>query len=107
MKKTLKILLILVIGLLLFTNISVFATNTTNDNDTSLSNSSQSTNSNDTTVQSGTQSNANNSQTSTIVSSVDSIDEGELSTPEIINIILIATSIVIILLAIAILIKLH
>lgn len=115
MKRLLKVFLILVIALSFFMNLSVFATEANDVNTpvtTSLDSNNTSTNNtvNNTTEsntqQNDVQTNSNNSKTSTQVSSIASVDEGELSISDILNILLIAVGLVIILLAGAILIRL-
>ena len=106
MKKLLQIFLILIITLAFSMNLSVFAVNTTDTNTTdSITNTAT-----DNTQTSAQQNNVNtpstSSSTTTQVSSVSSANEGELSISDILNILLIATGVVIILLAIAILTRL-
>lgn len=105
MKKLLKIFLILVISLAFFVNVSVLAVENTNTTNTSNTNSIATTSSE--TQKNDSQPNSNNS---TQVSSISPTNDGELSVSDILsdilNILLIATGVVIILLAIAILIRL-
>ncbi len=101
MKKLLKIFVILLAITLTFSiNLSVFATSTdeaTDNNSILVSSTSNSS--------SSSSSNGSNSS-STSVSSVPSINEDGLSISDILNILLIATGVVIVLLAIAIFVKL-
>ncbi len=96
MKKLLKISLILVVMLAFSINLSTFAANTE-----SISN-------NDDYIATvgATNSNSNSSSSQTTVSSVKALTDGELSISDILNILLIATGVVIIMLSIAIFIKL-
>ena len=107
MKKIAKIFLILVIMSTFFINFSVFAAEETTENkvretatQASVNNNSETNNTNK------IQTVSDDTTTSTQVTSVASVEESFLSTSDILNILLIATNIVIILLAIAILIKL-
>lgn len=101
MKKLLKMFLILVISLAFFANASVLAVENTNTTNTSNANSIATTSSE--VQKNDSQPTSNNS---TQVSSISPTNDGELSIPDILNILLIATGVVIILLAIAILIRL-
>ena len=109
MKKVLKIFLILIILSTFLINFSVFATNTTTENttrNTTIQNSDNTSNNSEKNNEDEVQTISNENETSTQVTSVAAINEGALSVSDILNILLIATNIVIILLAIAILIKL-
>lgn len=101
MKKLLKMFLILIIAFAFFTNASVLAVENNSSANTSTTDSATATNyelqKND--VQP-------NSNSSTQVSSISPTNDEELSISDILNILLIATGVVIILLAIAILIRL-
>ena len=103
MKKLLKVFLIIAIILAFFTNLTVLAAEneatTRNNTPQTATNATSNTSTDTTTTTSST-------KQSTRVSSVASINEGELSISDILNILLIAVGIVIILLAIAIFIKL-
>lgn len=90
MKNLLKLSLILFVALTFFMNTPVLATETNNSQNTQTTSSQQTSNNN----------------SSTQVTSVASVNDGELSFSDILNILLIATGIVIILLAIAIFIRL-
>lgn len=106
MKKILKVSLILATVLSVFANLSVFAVETTNENTNSANTSNTSTTNTSNTSQNNLQSNTDTSnETVTQVSSVSSVNEGELQVSDIINILLIATGVVIIFLAIAIIVK--
>ena len=96
MKKLLKISLLLVTLLAFSINLSVYATNTESieNSDTYI------------TAVGSTSSSSSKDSSSTTVSSVNPISDGELTISDILNILLIATGVVIILLAIAIFIKL-
>lgn len=96
MKKLLKLFMVLVIMLSFAVNIPVYATETA-DSTNSVTSSS-------TTTSQNTNTSKNNSS-STTVSSVSSLYADGLSISDILNILLIATGVVIILLAIAIFIK--
>lgn len=110
MKKLLKIFLILIIACTCFMTLSTFAVETKDSANTpvttSLKDNSTSKNNTNNSTQQTTQTNSNNNKSSTQVSTISSVDEGALSVSDIINILLIATGVVIILLAIAILIRL-
>lgn len=95
MKKLLKVFFILSIMLTFFMNLSVFAADSESATDTSTS-----------TILIGASNSNSKDDSSTKVSSLPSVNEGELQLTDILNILLIATGVVIILLAIAILIKL-
>lgn len=102
MKKVLKLFIIFTIMFAFIANLSVFAAPA--ENSTQNNNSTETTattNDNNTTT---TQTN-DTKKSSTQVTSVAAVDEGKLSVSDILNILLIATGIVIILLAIAIFIK--
>lgn len=126
MKKLLKISLVLVIMVALSMNLHVFAveknkttsqktnststtTNETKKNETTTNETkaNETTTTNETTPnETATQNESSNTKSSTQVTSVASVKDGELSISDILNILLIATGVVIILLAIAIFIKL-
>lgn len=104
MKKLLKLSLILVVMIALSMNLTVFAAEeTTGTNDSNTTATTAASNEN---TQEATTSNNSTNKSSTQVTSVPSVNDGELSLSDILNILLIATGIVIILLAIAIFIKL-
>lgn len=90
MKNLLKLSLILIVAFTFFINTPVLAVENNNSQNTTTATTQQSSNNN----------------SSTQVTSVASVNEGELSFSDILNILLIATGIVIILLAIAIFIRL-
>ena len=100
MKKLLKISLVLVIMVAFSMNLHVFAVEKNNNTDQKTNSTSTTTN------EAATQNNSSNTKSSTQVTSVASVNDGELSISDILNILLIATGVVIILLAIAIFIKL-
>lgn len=105
MKKLLKLFLILVVMIAFSMNFTVFAVedNTSENNSASATSSA---NASDENTQTTTTANNSATKSSTQVTSVPSVNDGELSISDILNILLIATGIVIILLAIAIFIKL-
>lgn len=112
MKKLLKLCLILIIIFAFFVNIPMFnvyaVNNTTEDVPTPTSANENNTQNNETntTKKSTENDNSNNSNKNlTQVSSVPNPNEGELTPSDIINILLIATGVVIILLAVAIILK--
>lgn len=103
MKKVVKIFLLIAIMFAFTVNVSVFAEpveELENLNDVSLAAASTESSNTTTTAQN------NDNKSSTQVTSVSAVDEGKLSISDILNILLIATGIVIIMLAIAIIIKL-
>lgn len=103
MKKLLKISIILVIVSIFFINNPILATDSTNidaQNESSISENSSEDN-----RENQERTNSNDAKKSTQVSSVVSADEEGLTVSDILSILLIATNIVIILLAIAILVK--
>lgn len=104
MKKLLKISLVLVIMVAFSMNTHVFAVEKNNNTDSKTNSTSAATNET-TTNETTTQNNSSNTKSSTQVTSVASVNDGELSISDILNILLIATGVVIILLAIAIFIK--
>ena len=100
MKRVLKISIILALLLTFFTNFSVFAAEKTNEiEENTISNSVET---EDVEVSAL---NAPEEKSAVQVSSVKPKDDGSLSVSDILNILLIATGIVLILLSIAILIK--
>ncbi|MBR3674335.1 MAG: hypothetical protein IKN65_08730 [Clostridia bacterium] len=101
MKKILKLFVIITIMLAFIANLSVFAAPADDQNQNQNSTSTSATTNNETTA---TQTNTDKKST-TQVTSVASVDEGKLNVSDILNILLIATGIVIILLAIAIFVK--
>lgn len=101
MKKILKLFVIITIMLAFIANLSVFAAPADDQTQNQNSTSTSATTNNETTA---TQTNTDKKST-TQVTSVASVDEGKLTVSDILNILLIATGIVIILLAIAIFVK--
>ncbi len=101
MKKLLKIFLVLILMIAFSMNLSVFATE---ENKSSEENEAIATVA--AADEKTTQNNSTNDKATTQVTTVASVNDGELSISDILNILLIATGIVIILLAIAIFIKL-
>ena len=102
MKKVLKISIILALILTFFASFSVFAAEKTNEvEQNTVSNSVQAENSQEST----SSLTAPAEKSAVQVSSVKQKDDGSLSVSDILNILLIATGIVLILLAIAILLK--
>jgi len=120
MKKLLKISLVLIIMVAFSMNLHVFAveknkttgqktnsTSTTTNETTKNETATNETKATETTPnETATQNESSNTKSSTQVTSVTSVKDGELSISDILNILLIATGVVIILLAIAIFIKL-
>ncbi len=102
MKKLLKVFLILTILLAFSMNLSAFAVNTENTDE----NVTDSVTTESTPVLASAPSNSQKENDSTKVGSVSYIPEEGLQLSDILNILLIATGVVIILLAIAIFIKL-
>lgn len=101
MKKLLKMFLILIIAFAFFTNASVLAVE--NNSSANISTTDSATATNYELQKNDVQPNSNSS---TQVSSISPTNDEELSISDILNILLIATGVVIILLAIAILIRL-
>lgn len=99
MKKLLKIFLVFILMIAFSMNLSVFAAE---DNKSTENNTTAAT----TTTEETATNNASSTKSSTQVTSVAPADEKDLSISDILNILLIATGVVIILLAIAIFIKL-
>lgn len=109
MKKLLKISLVLIIMVAFSLNLHVFAVEknkTTDNNSTSTSTTNESTGNETATNESSTQNNSSSTKSSTQVTTVNPTNDAELGISDILNILLIATGVVIILLAIAIFIKL-
>lgn len=104
MKKLLKLSLILTIVLAFFLSFSVYAVPTNHDNETDNSATANTATSEDTNVTTSP-TNSSTKSSSTQVTTVSQDDKKELETSDILNILLIATGVVIILLAIAIFIK--
>lgn len=102
MKKVLKIFILIAILFAFTVNVSVFAAPTDDQNQQTENPAATVADSSSNT--SVTQNNQEN-KSSTQVTTVSAVDEGKLSISDILNILLIATGIVIILLAIAIFIK--
>lgn len=100
MKKLLKLFVVITIMLACMANLSVFAAPADDQAQTESSASTAATTDTTSTTQTNT-----DKKSTTQVTSVASIDEGKLTMSDILNILLIATGIVIILLAIAIFIK--
>ena len=101
MKKLLKISLVLVIIAAFAMNFSVFAVE-----NNEAAEEATTTTTTTTANEAATPNNSSSNKSSTQVTSVNSVDDKELSISDILNILLIATGVVIILLAIAIFIKL-
>lgn len=106
MKKLLKISLLVVVTMAFILNLSVFAAeNNTANAANNATNTSATTNEANSTNKTTT-SNSTETTSSTQVTSVSSVDDDGLTMSNVLNILLIATGVVIILLAIAIFIKL-
>ena len=101
MKKLLKIFLVLILMIAFSMNLSVFAAE---ENIPAEENEAVATVA--AADEKTTQNNSTNDKATTQVTTVASVNDGELSISDILNILLIATGIVIILLAIAIFVKL-
>ena len=115
MKTSLKIFLIFSIVLLFFMNVTVFAVeteNTTATNNSAVSSNNVSASATENVTTSNTSNSATNTtpntstKSSTQVTSITHADDDKMTLSDILNILLISTGVVLILLAIAILVRL-